>query len=60
MDLSFSEELNKEILSRIELMESPDYQYPPRFRKNDWIGFGLVLAACLIGVVGVVIYSGAM
>lgn len=57
---SFSEELDKEILARIEEMESPEFKYPPRFRKGDWIGFAIVAAVCLIGSVGVIIHGANM
>ena len=61
MNLSaFSDELDKEIEKRVEAMESGDHKYPPRFRKGDWIGFGVVTVISLISSVWVIIYGANM
>ena len=57
---SLSDELDKEILARIETIESPDYKYPPRFKKSDYIGMALMGVVCFIGSVAVIIYSYGM
>ena len=57
---SFSDELYKEIDARIAEIESPDYKYPLRFRKIDWIGMAFCAAVCLIGSVVVIIYGASL
>ena len=54
---SFSDELNRDILERVEAIESPDYKYPPRIKKADYIGFALLAVVCLAGSVAVILYG---
>ena len=57
---SMTEELDRELLARLETMESPDYKYPPRFNKNDWLWMAVCTAACLIATVALAAYCAAM
>jgi len=57
---SFIDEINKDILERVEEIESPDYVFPERFKKGDYIGLALVAAICLIGSIAVIIYGASV
>lgn len=49
-----------ELIRRVELLESEDYEYPPRLRKGDWIGFLIVVIVCLGIVCGLMLYCSAL
>lgn len=49
-----------ELIRRVELLESEDYEYPPRLRKGDWIGFLMVVIVCLGIVCGLMLYCSAL
>ncbi len=57
---SFLEQLSREIDLRIEEIESPDYQYPKRIRKADWIGLFLVVLVSAAIIIGLVVYTGML
>ena len=57
---SFTDDINRDILERIETIESPEYEYPPRIKKSDYIGMAVMVVVCLIGSVGVIYYGTAM
>ncbi len=44
----FEEELNRETARRIEEMEKPDYTFPRRFGRKDYLLWGAAVAACLL------------
>ena len=47
----YDEKLNAEIEKRISEMEKPDYEFPQRFSKGDYIFTGVVVGICLIAVI---------
>ncbi len=51
MKNDYQSEVDKEILNRIEEMESPDYEFPKRFSKGDYILVAAVAAICLFAVI---------
>lgn len=57
---TFFEQLSQEIDSRIEEMGSPDYQYPKRIRKADWIGLFLIVLASAAIIISLVVYTGML
>ena len=48
---SVKEMLREEVESRIEEMESADYQYVAKLNKADYIGILATAAACVILIV---------
>ena len=46
--------LEREILKKIEEMEAPGYEFPPRFNKNDYI----TVIVCIL-ICAVVLFLGA-
>ncbi len=44
-------EINEEVLRRIELMEDPDYDPGPPLNKKDYIGIIVVGLVCIIGMI---------
>ena len=57
---SFTADIDREIEERIAAIESPDYKYPPRFKKSDWAGIVILTAVCLFGSAAVIIYGAGM
>ena len=49
-----------ELERRISLLESEDYEYPPRLKKGDWIGMLIVAVVCFAIVCGLVLYCSAL
>lgn len=47
----YDEKLNTEIEDRISEMEKPDYEFPQRFSKTDYIITAVVIGVCLIAVI---------
>lgn len=47
----YEEKLNSEIEKRLDIMESPDYVFPARFGKRDYIIVAVVVAFCLIFII---------
>lgn len=45
------QKLNAEIERRIEEMEKPNYQFPERFSRKDYIITTVVAMLCLLGIV---------
>lgn len=43
---NYLEEMNKEIERRIEIIESPEYEYVPEVPRNDIIIATIISAAC--------------
>ncbi len=50
---NFQDNLDREIEKRINIMESPDYMFPKRFSKADYISSVVVVIACI----GFIIYG---
>lgn len=48
MELSFEEELEKEVTNRLEQMQEPGYEFPKRMKKVDWIVAAIVAIAALV------------
>lgn len=49
---SFKELLQEEVESRIEEIESPEYEYVPRLTKADYVG--MVTICVVILVIGII------
>ena len=49
-----------ELERRISLLESEDYEYPPRLKKGDWIGMLIVAVVCFAIVCGLMLYCSAL
>ncbi len=49
-----------ELERRITMMESDDYDFPPRIQKADWIGLLLVVIVSLAIVCGLMLYCSAL
>lgn len=47
----YDEMLNTEIENRLREMEKPDYEFPQRFSKIDYIVTAAVIGVCLIAVI---------
>ena len=47
----YDEKLNAEIEKRISEMEKPDYEFPQRFSKGDYVFTAVVVGICLIAVI---------
>lgn len=50
----------KELERRIDLLESDDYEYPPRLQKRDWFGFLVVVIVCFAIICGLMLYCSAL
>ena len=59
-DTDFETELNAEVTKRLAMMEQPDYEFPTRMKKIDWIIAGILMAVCLVIVEYATLTSGAM
>lgn len=44
----FQEHLDRETEARLSRMEQPDYPFPRRFSRRDYLLWGLVTAGCLL------------
>ena len=44
----FETELNAEVTKRLEQMQSPDYEFPPRMKKIDFIIAGVMAVIALV------------
>lgn len=44
----FQETLDRETEARLSRMEQPDYPFPARFSRRDYLLWGLVTAGCLL------------
>ncbi len=51
MNQDYEKLLTEEIESKITEMESPDYEFPTRFSKKDYIFTVIVILVCLAGVI---------
>ena len=49
-----------ELERRIAMMESDEYEFPPRICKADWIGLLIVVLVCLAVVCGLMLYCSAL
>lgn len=47
-ETDFETELNAEVTKRLDMMEEPDYAFPDRMRKSDFVIAGVLAAACLV------------
>ena len=47
-DNDFESELNAEVTRRLAMMEEPDYEFPERMRKGDFVVAGAIAAICLV------------
>lgn len=50
-DKTVKEMLEEEVESRIQEMESAEYEYVPRLNKADYIGMAATAVACVILIV---------
>lgn len=50
-DKSFKELLQEELESRIEEIESPEYEYVSRLTKADYIGMIVTAVLCVVIIV---------
>ena len=48
---SFEDELNEDLIKRIEIIESSNYEFPPKFNKMDYIVVIITIFICLVGIV---------
>lgn len=44
----FEKELDRQTLERITQMELPDYPFPPRFSRGDYLLWAAVTLTCLV------------
>lgn len=51
MDKNYERKIDEETEKRISEMEKPDYVFPERFSKRDYIITALVAAVCLAAVI---------
>ena len=59
-ELDFETELNAEVTKRLAMMEEPDYEFPERMKKIDWIVAGIIMVVCLVIVEYATLTSGVM
>ena len=59
-EMDFEEELNAEVTKRLGMMEDPDYEFPTRMKKIDWIIAGILMVVCLVIVEYATLTSGVM
>ena len=46
-ETDFETELNAEVTKRLSAMEDPNYEFPTRMKRADWIIAGVIMAVCL-------------
>ena len=44
----FETELNAEVTKRLSMMEDPEYEFPTRMKRSDYIIAGIVMVVCLL------------
>lgn len=44
----FQEKLDRETEARLSRMERPDYPFPRRFARRDYLLWGVVTAGCFV------------
>ena len=59
-EMDFEEELNAEVTKRLGMMEDPNYEFPARMAKIDWIIAGILMVVCLVIVEYATLTSGVM
>ena len=59
-EMDFEEELNAEVTKRLGMMEDPNYEFPTRMAKIDWIIAGILMVVCLVIVEYATLTSGVM
>lgn len=48
---SFDDELNEELIKRIEIIESSSYEFPKKLNKIDYIAIIITIVICFIGII---------
>lgn len=56
----FEEELNAEVTRRLAMMENPEYEFPTRMKKSDFVIAGVIMAVCLVVVEFATLTAGVM
>ena len=47
-ETDFEKELNEEVTKRLAMMQEPDYEFPARMPKKDYIIAGIIMLVCLV------------
>lgn len=58
--MDFEKELEAEVEKRLGMMEQPDYEFPARMKKIDFIIAGIIMAVCLVAVEYATLTCGVM
>ena len=56
----FESELNAEVTRRLGMMEDPEYEFPTRMKKSDFIIAGVIMAVCLVVLEYATLTAGVM
>ena len=59
-EVDFEAELNAEVTKRLAMMEEPDYEFPSRMKKVDFIIAGIIMAVCIVIVEYATLTAGVM
>ena len=59
-DNDFERELNEEVTKRLAMMQEPDYEFPARMPKKDFIIAGIIMAICFIVTEVATLTAGGM
>lgn len=59
-EMDFETELNAEVEKRLAMMEEPDYEFPTRMKKSDFIIAGAIMAVCLVVLEYATLTAGVM
>ena len=59
-ELDFETELNAEVTKRLAMMEKPDYEFPERMKKSDFVIAGVIMAVCLVILEYATLTAGVM
>ena len=59
-EVDFDTELNAEVTRRLEMMEQPDYEFPERMKKVDFVVAGVIMVVCLVVVEFATLSAGVM
>lgn len=47
-ETDFETELDAEVTKRLSMMEEPDYEFPERMKRSDFIVAGVIMAIALV------------
>ena len=59
-ETDFETELNAEVTRRLNMMEDPNYEFPTRMKKIDYVIAGIIMVVCLVVVEYATLTSGVM